>query len=196
MSTSPQRLTYSVEEVAAVLGVSKTKIYDSVRAGELRAVQLGRRVVIPYDALEELVGPIGTRECESGASPAGARSENVSHDTRGAERNGVQLTGTIVRQPELRLSRTGLEVCTLQLAVSRRRRDGEERGALQVEVVAFGATAEAAAELAQGEHVAVSGRLGQREWTSRDGSQHARFEIVADEVERTGPLEASRSRLA
>lgn len=36
----------------------------------------------------------------------------------------------------------------------------------------------------RGSQVAVSGRLGQREWTSSDGSQHARYEIVADDVER------------
>jgi single-stranded DNA-binding protein len=51
------------------------------------------------------------------------------------------------------------------------------------DVVTFGAMAEAAGDLACGQHVAVSGRLGQREWTSKDGSQHARFEVVADEVE-------------
>ncbi len=31
--------------------------------------------------------------------------------------------------------------------------------------------------------VAVSGRLGQREWTSSDGSQHSRYEIVAEDIE-------------
>jgi single-strand DNA-binding protein len=196
MPTGPQRMTYSVEEVAAILGVSKTKIYDTVRAGELRAVQLGRRVVIPSDVLEALVGPIGTPESRAAASALDTRSKDAFHDTRGAEMNAVHLTGTIVRQPELRLSRTGLEVCTLQLAVPRRRRDGEERGALHVDIVAFGTTAETAAEIARGEHVAVSGRLGQREWTSSDGSQHARFEVIADEVERTGPVDASRARMA
>jgi single stranded DNA-binding protein len=97
--------------------------------------------------------------------------------------NAVHLSGTIVPEPQLRLSRTGLEVCTLQLAVPRRRRDGEPRGALHVDVVTFGAVAEAAGDLARSQHVAVSGRLGQREWTSNDGSQHARFEVIADEVE-------------
>jgi len=35
--------------------------------------------------------------------------------------------------------------------------------------------------------VVVSGRLGQREWTSSDGSQHARFEVVADDAECVAP---------
>jgi single-strand DNA-binding protein len=105
--------------------------------------------------------------------------------------NAVHLTGTVVRQPELRTSRTGLEVCTLQLAVARRRREGGERGALYVDAVAFGAAAAVGSTLSAGDHVAVSGRLAQREWTSSDGSQHARFEVVADEIERTNPPRAS-----
>jgi excisionase family DNA binding protein len=185
MATGLRKMTYSVEEAATVLGVSTSKIYDSVRNGELRAVQLGRRVVIPSDVLEALLGPLDTSD-RPASSPVPSTTpvpELRSPDRRGAQLNAVHLSGTIVRDPQLRLSRTGLEVCTLQLAVARRRRDGEARGVLHVDVVTFGAVAEAAGDLARGQHVAVSGRLGQREWTSKDGSQHARFEVVADEVE-------------
>lgn len=191
MATGLRKMTYSVEEAAIVLGVSTSKIYDSVRNGELRGVQLGRRVVIPSDVLEALVGPLGSGDRQdSSPEETAPRAEYRSLDRRGAQMNAVQLTGTIVREPELRLSRTGLEVCTLQLAVPRRRRDGQPRGALHVDVVTFGAVAEAVSELAHGRHVAVSGRLGQREWTSSRGSQHARFEIIADEVH---PTEGSDS---
>jgi excisionase family DNA binding protein len=51
MATGLRKMTYCVEEAATVLGVSTSKISDSVRNGELRAVQLGRRVVIPSDVL-------------------------------------------------------------------------------------------------------------------------------------------------
>ena len=191
MATGLRKMTYSVEEAATVLGVSMSKIYDSVRNGELRGVQLGRRVVIPSDVLEALVGPLGTGD-RTDSSPVrpDAQGDHRSLDRRGAEMNVVHLTGTIVREPELRLSRTGRELCTLQLAVPRRRRDGQTRGALHVDVVTFDATAEASSELAPGQHVAVSGRLGQREWTSSDGSQHARFEVIADEIE---PIDPSSS---
>ena len=186
MATGLRKMTYSVEEAAIVLGVSTSKIYDSVRNGELRGVQLGRRVVIPSDVLEALVGPLGTAD---GTNPSTGQTdpqgEPRSAGRKGAEMNSVSLAGTIAREPELRLSRTGLEVCTLQLAIPRRRRDGQERGDLHVDVVTFGAVAEAASALDRGHHVVVNGRLGQREWTSTDGSQHARFEVVADAVERT-----------
>ena len=185
MAIEAQRMTYSVEEAAAILGVSKSKLYESVRNGELRGVQLGRRVVIPCDALEELIGPLPVGERSAPRAVAQPRIERVPGDDDRTEVNAVQLTGRLVRQPGLRMSRTGLPVCTLRLAVSRRRRGGEPRGALHVDVVAFGTVAEGAAQLAGGEHITVTGRLGQREWTSSDGSQHARFEIVADELQAT-----------
>lgn len=187
-----RRMTYSVEEAAAVLGVSKSKLYDSVRKGELRAVQLGRRVVIPCDEIEALVGPValtGEAQQSSPPAPTAARPEPSTATKERSEMNAVHLTGTLVRQPELRTSRTGLEVCTLQLAVTRGRRDGEDRGALYVDIVAFGSVAAAGSPLNGGDLVAVSGRLGQREWTSSDGSQHSRFEVVADEVEWIRPAE-------
>ena len=97
--------------------------------------------------------------------------------------NAVHLIGSVVRDPELRYSKKGMQVCLLQLAVPRRRRDGEGRGTLQVDVVTFGSLAELAGGLGRGNKVAVSGRLGQREWTTSDGSQHSRYEVIADDVE-------------
>jgi len=51
-----RRLAVSVEEAAAMLGISRTLAYELVHRGELRAVRLGRRLVVPLKALEELVG--------------------------------------------------------------------------------------------------------------------------------------------
>lgn len=194
MAIEARRMTYSVDEAAAILGVSKSKLYESVRSGELRGVQLGRRVVIPCDALEELLGPLPIGERISPRAVAPPRTGGALGGDDGTEMNAVQLTGRLVRQPGLRMSRTGLPVCTLRLAVPRRRRDREPRGTLHVDVVAFGTVAEAAAQIAGGEHVAVTGRLGQREWTSSDGSQHARFEVVADELRATGRCEPEDGR--
>ena len=147
-------MTYSVEEAADILGVSKSKIYDSVRNGELRGVQVGRRVVMPCDVLEKLVGALSIGEPREPREGAPARSAG------GTELNAVYVTGRIARQPALRVSRTGMAVCTLRLAVSRRRRDGEPRSPLHVDVVAFGTVAEAAGGHGDGEHVTVIGRLG------------------------------------
>lgn len=50
-------LALSVEEAARLLGISRTLAYESVARGELPAVRLGRRIVVPRRALELLLAP-------------------------------------------------------------------------------------------------------------------------------------------
>lgn len=47
--------TLSVAEAAEVLGISRAHAYDCVRSGELPSITLGRRVVIPKRALDDLL---------------------------------------------------------------------------------------------------------------------------------------------
>jgi single-strand DNA-binding protein len=185
MAIETRRMTYSVDEAAAILGVCKTKIYDSVRKGEIRGVQVGRRIVIPCDVLEELLGlqPIGQHGDARDGVPAS--SDGPPTAPAGIDLNAVYLTGTIARRPELRMSRSGVAVCTLRLAVSRRRRDGQPRGPLRIDIVAFETAAEAAAGYGEGDHVTVIGRLGQRVWTTDDGARRSRFEIIVDAIRPT-----------
>jgi excisionase family DNA binding protein len=42
-----QSLTYSVDEVAALLGIARGVAYESVRNGEIPATRVGRRWLIP-----------------------------------------------------------------------------------------------------------------------------------------------------
>ncbi len=61
MTTKPDqsppadRLTYSVEEAAELLGISRNSAYEAVRKGELPTVRLGRRILIPRSRLETLL---------------------------------------------------------------------------------------------------------------------------------------------
>lgn len=50
------RWTVTVEESAGILGISRSSAYECVHRGELRAIRLGRRLVIPRAALAELIG--------------------------------------------------------------------------------------------------------------------------------------------
>lgn len=50
-----ERMTLSIEEAAALLGISRALAYELVRRGDLPRLRLGRRVVIPKKALEEFV---------------------------------------------------------------------------------------------------------------------------------------------
>ena len=52
----PERATLTVDEAAAILGISRTTAYESVRRGEIPARRFGRRVVILRHELERLLG--------------------------------------------------------------------------------------------------------------------------------------------
>lgn len=57
----PARLVYTVEETALLLGISRTLAYELVARGALTHVRLGRRIVIPRRAIDELLGDNPTR---------------------------------------------------------------------------------------------------------------------------------------
>ncbi len=48
-------LVLSVEEAAGLLGISRGLAYELVARGELPHLRLGRRIVIPRTALEDLL---------------------------------------------------------------------------------------------------------------------------------------------
>ena len=58
VTESPGRLTWTVEEAAAALGVSRAFAYDAIRRGEIPAIKIGRRILVPRSALDRLLeGP-------------------------------------------------------------------------------------------------------------------------------------------
>jgi excisionase family DNA binding protein len=50
-----RRLTLSVTEAAEVLGISRALAYELVARGELPSLQFGRRLVVPWRAIEGLL---------------------------------------------------------------------------------------------------------------------------------------------
>ena len=55
--TEPERLAYSVDEAAAVLGVARETVYELIRTGELRSRKAGsRRIIGRHHLLEFLDG--------------------------------------------------------------------------------------------------------------------------------------------
>jgi excisionase family DNA binding protein len=53
-----ERRTYTVTEAATVLGISRTSAYERVRAGELPALRLGRRIVIARAVVDAFVSGV------------------------------------------------------------------------------------------------------------------------------------------
>jgi excisionase family DNA binding protein len=45
----------TVEEAGAALGISRSHTYELIRQGELPALRLGRRIVVPVAALEAVL---------------------------------------------------------------------------------------------------------------------------------------------
>ncbi len=50
-----ERKTYTVEEAAERLGISRNSAYEAVRRGEIPSLRIGRRVLIPRAALERML---------------------------------------------------------------------------------------------------------------------------------------------
>ena len=50
-----EKLSYSVKEVAATLGVSSRTVHNIIKRGELCHFRVGTRVLIAADALQEFI---------------------------------------------------------------------------------------------------------------------------------------------
>lgn len=53
--TDEHKLTLSVPETATLLGISRAHAYELVARRELPAVRLGRRLLIPRQAIQDLL---------------------------------------------------------------------------------------------------------------------------------------------
>ncbi|MEV0152064.1 helix-turn-helix domain-containing protein [Nonomuraea sp. NPDC050733] len=51
-----QRPTMTVREAAAVLGIDRGAAYDAVRRGELPALRIGRKIIIPTAPVRAMLG--------------------------------------------------------------------------------------------------------------------------------------------
>jgi single-strand DNA-binding protein len=99
--------------------------------------------------------------------------------------NTITLVGNLTRDPELRFTTGGRGVASFGIAVGRRYQvNGEwQEQTSYFNITAWGQLGEnAAATLAKGARVIVTGRLEQREYTTREGDKRTAIEVVADEL--------------
>ncbi|MBI4034413.1 single-stranded DNA-binding protein [Candidatus Saccharibacteria bacterium] len=99
--------------------------------------------------------------------------------------NQVVLMGNLTRDPELRTTPNGQNVCNFSLALNRRYRgaDDEWKDATDyIDIVAWGSLGERVAQyLSKGRAALVSGRLQSRSW-EQDGQKRSKVEVVALDV--------------
>jgi single-strand DNA-binding protein len=99
--------------------------------------------------------------------------------------NQVVLMGNLTRDPELRSTPNGQNVCSFSLALNRSYKgaDGNWQEATDyVDVTAWGPLGERVSQyVTKGRPVLVSGRLQSRSW-EQDGQKRSKVEVVAQDV--------------
>lgn len=101
------------------------------------------------------------------------------------------ITGNLTRDPELRSTPNGANVCSFSVAVNRVYRDasGEQKEDVSfIDCSAWGRLAEMISQYAKkGTGVLVSGRLDQRSWEDKNtGQKRSHVEIVVEDFNFTG----------
>lgn len=99
--------------------------------------------------------------------------------------NQVILMGNLTRDPELRQTPNGQNVCSFSLALNRsyKSADGNWQEATDyVDVVAWGPLGERVAQyLSKGRPCLVNGRLQSRSW-EQEGQKRSKLEVIAQDV--------------
>ena len=100
--------------------------------------------------------------------------------------NSVLIEGNMVRDPLIRSTPKGTQVCNFSIASNRYYRQDsnleKETGFFEIE--AWGKLADACGNLGRkGRGVRVVGRLKQDRWAGSDGKNHNKVSIVAEHVE-------------
>ena len=99
--------------------------------------------------------------------------------------NKVFLIGNLTRDPELSTTNSGISVCRISIAVSRRFANADgSRETDFFNVVAWRAIAENCAKyLKKGSKIAVMGSIQNRSYEGNDGTKRYTTDITAEEIE-------------
>jgi single-strand DNA-binding protein len=103
--------------------------------------------------------------------------------------NKVTLMGNMTRDPELRTTPQGQQVCSFSLAVNRSWKNaaGEQQEAVDyIDCNAWGKPGEIITQyMNKGSAILVSGRLQQRSW-EQDGNKRSKVEVVVEDFNFVG----------
>lgn len=98
--------------------------------------------------------------------------------------NKAILMGRLTKDPELRMVKDSISVCSFTIAVDRKYKNANGvREADFIPIVCWRATADFVAKyFKKGQRIAVVGSLQVRSWEDADGKRNYITEVVADEV--------------
>ena len=98
--------------------------------------------------------------------------------------NLAVLTGRLTADAELKTTPNGVSVCTFDIAVDRRCKQGEERQADFIKIVAWRSTAEFVSKhFKKGSMIGIEGSIQTRKYQDKNGNNRTAFEVVANEVQ-------------
>lgn len=101
--------------------------------------------------------------------------------------NTVSLVGRAGRDPELRYFESGTAVASFALAVDGWNRDAGEKNTHWIDLKIWGKGAQVAADhVRKGSMIAVSGRLEQERWTSKQGDNRSKIVVVVTQLQLLG----------
>lgn len=100
--------------------------------------------------------------------------------------NKLTIIGNLTRDPEMRQTAAGQNVCTFTLAVNRRGKNKDAADFFRVS--AWNQLGEICYQyLAKGRKAAVTGMVSASAWQGQDGRAHAGLEVLAQNVEFMSP---------
>ena len=102
--------------------------------------------------------------------------------------NKLTIIGNLTKDPDLRTTKTGVNVCQFTVAVNRKIKAENQPEADYFQVTAWRERGELCAKfLSKGRKVCVIGPVSVRTYTGNDGNTRAQLEVTADEVEILSP---------
>ena len=108
--------------------------------------------------------------------------------------NKVILMGRLTRDPELRQTTSGIQVCSFSVAVNRRFAKEGQQSADFINCTAWRQQAEFICKyFHQGSMIALVGSLQSRSWENQEGKRQYSTDVVVDEVYFTGSRQDSQT---
>ena len=97
--------------------------------------------------------------------------------------NNIIFQGRLTRDPELKITDSGISVTRFTVAVDRDYRNGDEKQTDFIDCVAFRGTADFIHRyFTKGRMIIVNGQLYSRKWQDRNGANRVSWEVTAQNV--------------
>ena len=110
--------------------------------------------------------------------------------------NKTILIGRLTREPELRYTQTGTSVASFSIANNKTYSiSGEKKEVVSFfNCVAWSKLGETIVEYCKkGDRIGIEGRLQQRTWQDKDGSNHSTVEIIVETIQFLQPKDSSHN---